>query len=111
MKDYLQKIKSWYEAMKTKNVSYEKKSLQPVRDWKIMLTVTFIILCFLAVLSFYFYLKVDSGEMFAISKDRISKDTEINTTLLKKIVGEINSREDFINKLKGGGFVPSDPSI
>lgn len=111
MNDLLQKIKPLYEKMGMGKVSYERKGIHPSKDWKIILTTTFVIICLLAFFAIYFYLKIEKGEIFVVTREGVGKDAEINEILLKKVVLEIKNKEDFLRQLKEGSLIPSDPSI
>lgn len=111
MNDLLQKIKPLYEKLGMGKVSYERKGIHPSKDWRIMLTTTFVVICFLAFFAFYFYLKIDKGEIFVVTREGAGKDAEISEILLKKVVLEIKNKEEFLRKLKEGNLVPSDPSV
>ena len=112
MKDYLQKIKSIVGGLKKEKTSYERGGINPGRDWRILLSITFVILCILAILAVYFYIQIDRGRLFVVPEDSIEDKTKINMILLEKIVGEVKAREARSADIKEGRMaVPSDPSM
>ena len=111
MNDYLQKIKTWYGKIKTRKVSYDKPGIRPSADWKMMLVLSFCILCVLGLAAGYFYYKISNGELFMSQQDATAKDAEIDMVLLKKTVADIKAKQDFINQLESSGNKPGDPSI
>lgn len=111
MKNYSQIIKTWYEKMVAEQVSYEKVGLQPTKDWKIMLSTTSILLILMAVFAFYFYVKIENGEIFVVTQEDSARDIEIDTTLLKKVVDDTKERADYFSQIKLKGLTPSDPSL
>lgn len=111
MKDYTQKFKVLYEKLGGQKISYEKSGVRPSRDWKIMLVGTFVVICCLAFFAFDFYWKIEAGEVFMLDTGTVSREAEIDSLLLKKIVGEINDRAAFVQELKASGSIPTDPSI
>ena len=110
MKSLLQKIKGWFEKIKIKSNSYKKIGISPLRDWKIILTTTFIVICFIVVGSYYFYTQINAGSLFMVSENIDGKEVQLNEFLLKKIVGEINARADYLTNLRQNKTTPIEPS-
>ena len=111
MADNIQKIKAWYEKMHVSQVSYEKSGIKPTKDWRILLGVTCMMLCLLAVLAFYFYTSVNNGSFFTTSQDGVMNEVKINESLFNKTIDNINTREMLLNSIKQGRQTPADPSV
>lgn len=111
MSELINKFKSWYESLRTSKVSFEKKGINPKKDWNRILIVTFVTVSLLAGLSFYFYVEVDNGTFFSVEGEEESAEIKINNVLLKKIVEDINNREKSLMEIKEGKSVPANPSI
>jgi hypothetical protein len=104
-------IKSWYEKFKTSGTSYKKSGMRPLKDWKIILISTQLIIIFLAVIAVYFYIQVDKGTFFAIPENGSKSELKINMSLFKKTVDDINSKSTLLNDIKAGKSIPADPSV
>ena len=112
MKNYLQKIKLQLGKLKSPKISYDRGGVNPTRDWRILLSITFIILCLLVLVAFYFYRQVEQRSLFSVATDSDQSEIKINTTLLKKTVDDINARQMMNYNIRNGVVsVPSDPSI
>ena len=110
MKDLLQKAKDFYQKLRTKTVSYKKSGIRPEHDWKVMLVTTFVSLCLLAICAFYFYIQVDSGQLFVVAKVKTEKEVKLDAVLLKKTIDDINLRADSLQTIKQNKTVPIEPS-
>ncbi len=108
MKKILEKLKPYLEKMKMGN-SYRKEGIWPERDWKIILSVTFIAVILVGGLSVYFYLEIDQGNLFQVESAGMNQELKIDAGLLTKTIGEINSRQDALANIKNN--VPKDPSL
>ena len=111
MKDYLQKIKIWFNKLKAGRVSYDKGGLKPLRDWRIILITTSIIIFILAIFAFYFYIQIESGKLFVSTNEVSDTQLKINDSLLKKTVDELNTRESSTAQIKSGQITAPDPSL
>lgn len=94
-----------------KEISYNKGSIRPHRDWKIILVFTFMVLVFLGALAVYFYFQVDGGNIFSVPLDESQKEVKINKVLLDKTIGELNNRKKTFEDMLLGSTTPPDPSI
>ncbi len=112
MSNLLQKIKSLFGKLKNKKVSYDRGGINPNRQWKIILSTTFIILCFLALIAFYFYSQIDKGNLFTVTSDSAQSEIKIDGSLLKKTVDDINARQAMNYNVRNDGvFIPNNPSL
>ena len=111
MKLYIEKIKSWYSSLKISEPSYEKEGVSPYKDWRIILTSTFVALVVLAGAAYYFYIEVDSGNFFTVSEETEGNEVKINNTLFKKIVDDINNRKQSMENIQKNKIAPPDPSL
>ena len=76
----------------------------------ILLTVTLIVLCIMAGISFYIYTQIDQGRFFTIVSDNITNKIKINTVLLNKTVDDINLRQTNLKKVTENKPNTADPS-
>lgn len=111
MKSYLLKIKSSILGKSSHENLYEKKSIRPGRDWKIILITSQLVVIILALISFYFYKKINNGEFFQAHNISSESQTQINVDLLRKVSGDLIEREEKFNQINGGVVVPTDPSL
>ncbi len=111
MSSLLQKIKLIFDKLKTAKVSYERHIINPKNDWMILLTTTFIVLCIMVVVSFYFYTQIDQGKFFMTEAIDKTKEIKIDTSLLKKTVDDINLRENLSTKIRDNRPNIADPSL
>ena len=110
MSGLLQKIKTWYGKVRTKGQSYKISGIRPVRDWRIILFSTQIIILILVIVAFYFYTQINQGKFFVVKDNSTKDDIKINEVLLKKTVNDINLRKTSFEEIRNKG-VPSDPSL
>ena len=111
MKNFLKKIKTLFDKIKTNHVSYTKDGIYPSRDWKIIVLSVGFTLIVLAIGTFYFFIQIKKGKLFTVpDKDSIGQMT-INNDLLKKVVDEIKLRELNLSKIKKNKITPPDPSL
>lgn len=111
MKDYLKKLEEIYKKLNIRKVSYEPSGIEPFRDWVIILLSFVGLVFFIAVSAFYFYTKVDKGELFRVDGAGEENEVKINMTLLKKVVGDISSREQNTIIIRQSNENLSDPSF
>lgn len=111
MNDLLQKIEAWYDKIKTAGASYQRRGIRPMSDWKIIISTTFIVFCIVASVAFYFYTQIDEGVIFLVQEDASQKAVKLDTTLLKKAVDDMQSRETSLSKIKQNKTAPGDPSL
>ena len=110
MSGLLQKIKTWYAKIRIKRESYVVSGIKPIRDWRILLISTLVIVVVMAIFAFYFYVQIDKGKLFVVKVSKTQNDTKINEVLLKKTVNDINSRKASLNEIRNKN-APEDPSI
>ncbi len=110
MKDYINKLKSILKIPSLKKVSYDKKGLNPGRDWTAMLLLVNVLVLSYAVYAFYVYKLIQSDTFVARSSVKNESEIRLNTNLLSNIVLDQNKRAENTKKIISGS-VPSDPSI
>src|SRR4051812_4634952 len=110
MSDLLQKIKNLTYKVRMFKTSYGRDIINPERDWKIILLSSFILLCLGAISAYYFYIEVDSGKFFIITRENAEKEFKLDTNLLKKTIEDINLRQTTYNKVNDSRVVPKEPS-
>ena len=111
MQKLFQKIKVWYDKIKIAETSYGISHISPSRDWKILLITTIVLMCIITVSSFYFYIKLDNGEIFNVSSSKKDRELKIDEKSLKQAIDDINLREENFKEAKDNKSVPPDPSI
>lgn len=111
MLDQFKKINTSFKGLFKKEISYNKGSITPTRDWRIILVTTFVILLFLGVLATYFYFQVDGGNIFSLPLDESQKEVKINKFLLDKTISDLNARKKSFEDMLLGSTTPPDPSI
>lgn len=111
MPSFIVKTKNWYESLSGSHVSLEKRGLSPEHDWRVMLTVSFMVLVCLVAIAFYFYAEVDAGRMFRIVDDNETNETKVNNMLFKKMVDDLNLRSASLERIRNGQDIPPDPSL
>jgi hypothetical protein len=111
MDSFLQKIKLEMNKFKTIKVSYERDSVNPGKDWAILLTIALVILCIMAIVSFYFYTQVSQGTFFVGGASKTGQDIKIDMNLLKKTVDDINLRESLSAQIRNNRPNVADPSL
>lgn len=104
-----QQFKMWYDKIQSRQISYDKIGIRPTREWRMILITIFILLCFSAVATFYFYREVNQGKLFVVVNNDTETQVKINKTLLKKTVDEINAREASMNQINAGKVSLPDP--
>ena len=111
MSQFKQKIKFWKDKIRTTKISYGKGDIQPTRDWRVTITLSFAVLVFGGFASFYFYNKIERGELFVVNKNSVVKEVKIDDILLKKTIDDINNRETLSLQIGKSKPIPLDPSI
>ena len=111
MSDFLQKIESWYDAVKTAGASYRRRGVRPMSDWKMILISTFVVICFGAIFEFYFYTQISKGALFIVEKNESQKEVKIDSSLLQKVADGVRLREATLDKIKQDKMIPADPSL
>ena len=112
MQELLHKIKLIIEKFKSTKIYYMRGGVNPTRDWRILLFISFVVLCILTILAFYFYIQIKRGKLFVAMNDIIENDIKIDNVLLKKTIEDINARQVTSDNIKMGRMaIPSDPSI
>lgn len=111
MQNLENKIKSWYRDIKEPKISFEKKGINPTKDWNKIIFLVFFVICVLGGLAFYFYTEVDKGTFFTVPEEELSNEVKINNTLLKKIIDDVNARENTLIEIRSGKKTPANPSI
>ncbi|MFZ2621501.1 MAG: hypothetical protein WAX85_02920 [Minisyncoccia bacterium] len=111
MSNFLEKIKSFAEKIKTSHLSYSRVGIRPKHDWNIILAITSISICFTALMAYYFYIEVTQGRFFTVNKDDSRKEVRINNVLLEESVNDVNLREEFSNEINKNQISKPDPSL
>jgi hypothetical protein len=111
MSEIIKKIKSYFDSFRKKDTSYKKEGINPVRDWDMMITITFFIVCLLAVFAFYFYVQVDSGNLFTTTKDSNTTTVTINQDLLSKTIENIDAKKSALDKEQSNKSHTLDPAL
>ncbi len=111
MSDLLKKIKDWSSRLTSKKTSYVKSGIRPTHDWfVILITAQTIIVC-MVIFAFYFYVKINNGELFSSIIESSPNEAQINNNLLNKTINDLNTRKENLEKIKAGGLAPIDPSL
>ncbi len=110
MSELINKIKSWYSSITTKQLSFERKGIKPKKDWNIILFLTFIALIFAGALSFYIYTKIDNGTLFKVPEKENISEIKINNLLLKKMIDDYDNRAKSLIEIKNGKNIPPNPA-
>ena len=110
MKDLLQKVKVWYDKTRMAKISYKKYGMRPSHDWRVILVATFVLLCAVSIVAFYFYIQINEGKLFVVTQNKTEKEIELNVDLLKKTIDDLNLRENTLIKIKQNRVVPVEPS-
>ncbi len=112
MKPFVLKIKTVFSKLSSREVSYDKKTIRPGKDWKIIIVTFQVSVIILGVFAFYFYTKINAGELFLVDSSVTDNQIKINETLLRKVSSDLVSRENNFQNVKRPEFiVPTDPSI
>ncbi len=93
MDKYIQKIKSLLNKAPTGPDSYDRKSIQPIHDWSILLSFTTIGLLCSGLLAYYFYYEIKNGKFFDTAIEQAEDEKSINMKLLNKAIEDIDTRE------------------
>ncbi len=110
MKDILLQLKPLLDKINSFRGSYRKEGIWPMRDWKIILTITFIFFFLNIAIAVYFYLEVDQGKLFMVSSKNSEGEIQINTDLFQKTISDIKDRASNQEKIKNSS-APKDPSV
>ena len=111
MSKLFQKIKSVFSGLKPTSLSYARRGMKPVHDWKIILIASQIAVLVVVVISVYFYVNISQGKLFSVKEDYSDIEININNNLLKKIVDDVDSRQSLIESVKENKTYTSDPSL
>ena len=112
MNDILKKILLFYKKFVGRNEVQKRSGINPVRDWFIILVISFVVFCFFAFFCYYFYSQIKQDKLFITTKTNEIKDLKISPDFLKKAIDDINLRRDTTEKLKNNNVVvPGDPSV
>lgn len=110
MKKENKKIKIFFKN-KTKKFYEDKDNLDANRIWKIMIMIFIIINLSIVVLSWFLFLRINSGEIFIITQDsQVSIDT-INRNLLHDTISSFEEMSDEFEELKIKKLNILDPSL
>lgn len=107
MKSPINKLKKIFKFDKT--ISYEKKGINPKKDWRSILIVTFITLVFGGLATIYFHFQIRSGNLFNVeygSEESIS----LNKRALDKVIDSLGEKKGILENIENGNFPSSDPS-
>ncbi|MFA7216576.1 MAG: hypothetical protein WC095_01165 [Candidatus Paceibacterota bacterium] len=107
MEDLIKKIKSFYSS--NKKISYEKKGINPKKDWIGILSVVFIVLVLGGIFTIYFYIQINNSSLFKENYEE-SSVTVLNNKALDRFVKNINDKKDVVQSIKDGRMAMSDPS-
>ena len=110
MRNLIAKMKRLFGG-KVKPISYDKPSIKPIHDWRVIFFATLLIILVIGGISFYFYRQVSQGKLYIVDISESGNEVKINNSLLKKTVDEINLREASQVKIKQQKITPPDPSI
>ncbi len=109
MSPILQKIKIWKKNPQNKKNPYLREGVYPLHDWAILMACA-IVVTFLMMLSFvYFYVQIERGKLFVQEDASANGKVNINSTLLRKVVGAINTRAASSTEISS--IAIPDPSI
>lgn len=111
MKDFNNKIKTWYQNFSSKKVSFEKDGIKPKKDWMIIVFVMLFITIILIGISSYFYINVDNGTLFNVPEREEISEIKVNNKLLEKIVGDYDDKEKRLNEIREGKSIPPNPAL
>ncbi|HRH27082.1 MAG TPA: hypothetical protein PLZ99_02905 [Parcubacteria group bacterium] len=111
MKEYLDKIKNWYQDFSSKKVSFERRGIKPKKHWMIIIFSMFILTLVLIAISSYFYIKVENGTLFSVPEREEISEIKVNNNLLDKIVEDFDNRERNLSEIKAGKAIPNNPSL
>ena len=111
MQDKLNKIKDWVKGHFKSDSTYDKGGIKPARDWRVILTTSFIVVIVLGLVAFYFYYEVSKGKLFVVSEASVVDQVKINRPFLDKVIEGIKTRKTQFENIKTGEGVPSDPAI
>lgn len=111
MKEIKQKIQNFLNKINSKKENYSKDGIKPIRDWGVVLSISFLFTLLLSVFSYYFYIETDQGEFFNSDNNEALKTVTIDNNLLKKTVDDFSFRQKNILNFRQNRIIPSDPSI
>ncbi len=107
----MQKIKIWYDKLRTTPAPIERSGISPKRDWRILLVSTVVLVCMIGGISLYFYIQINKGQLFVTVRDNTEKEITIDSVLLEKTINDINIRKITLEDIKQNKSIPPDPSI
>ncbi len=111
MSELSTKIKSWFGNLNKSKVSFERAGVKPARDWNILIFIVFLTLLIIGGMAFYFYVEVDNGTFFDVTDSEELSEAKINDQLLKKIIDDINTRENELAEIRESKDFPPNPSL
>lgn len=111
MSDLIHKIKSFFKTSRNTKTFNESGHIRPSRDWKIILVISFLVVCALSLFSFYFYTEIEKGTFFKIESADSLNDVKINNPLLKKIIENLNGRERALENIKNKTIIIPSPTL
>ncbi len=111
MEKLINKINIFNISSNKRDFSFEKKGIKPKKHWVIIIICSTIIVFILAIMSFYFYIKIDNGTLFNIKDEEFVNEIEINKVLLDKITKDFDYREQNLIEIRSGKVVPANPNL
>lgn len=107
MENLIKKIKSFYSS--NKKISYEKKGINPKKDWIGILSMVFVVLVLGGILTIYFYIQINNSSFFKEDYEE-SSVTALNKEALDRFVKNVNDKKAVVQNIKDGRMTISDPS-
>lgn len=111
MSEALKELKDLLKKFSFKKSSYGKEIISPHRDWRIILSTTFVIIVLGAICGLYLYRQVDQGKLFFLSENKQVKEVKLDTKVLEITIDDLKARESLFNKVKDEKVVPPEPSV
>lgn len=111
MQDQIKKIKDWAKSHFKSESTYDKGGIKPSRDWRIVLTSSFVVVVFLGLVAFYFYYEVSNGKLFVVNEASIVDQVKINRPFLDRVIDGVKNRKTQFENIKTGEGIPSDPAL
>lgn len=111
MKDLFPKIKKWYAEMTKKKMDYSPKGIKPAHDWRVLFSISLVIVFISAAVAFFLYTEINQDKIFTIADSANENTTEINMPLLKRVTDDLNARDANLLKIKTATSFPKDPSL
>ena len=111
MKNITEKIKSYFGNFLKDDTSYERGGINPERDWNIMLVFVFAVLIVFSIIAFYFYIRINNGNLFSVPESANSVSATINQDLMNKTIQKIEANKSAFDFVQQNKASTTDPSI